>query len=68
MFDIVDTPFSFTIIVCLSLQEFSKTKESTVRVIPNVDTAFLLCEAEMVIHFSKIYSLNVFQSQLNQCM
>ncbi len=35
MFDIVDTPFSYGrgSIVCSSLQEFSKTKESTMRVI-----------------------------------
>ncbi len=49
MFDMVDTPFSYErgLIVCSSLQEFSKTKESTLRVISNVDTAFLLCEAEL---------------------
>ncbi len=47
MFDIVDTPFSYGrgLIVCSSLQGFSKTKESTLHVICNVDTAFLLCEA-----------------------
>ncbi len=49
MFDIVDTSFSYVrwLIVCSSLQEFSKTKESTLHVIWNVDTAFLLCGAEV---------------------
>ena len=48
MFDIVDTPFSYGrgLIVCSSLQEFSKTKESILHMIWNVDTAFLLCGAE----------------------
>ncbi len=50
MFDIVDTPFSYRrqLIVCSSLQEFSKTKESTMHVIWNVDTAFLLCGADIL--------------------
>ncbi len=49
MFDAVDTPFSYGkgFIVCASLQEFSKTKESTLHVTWNVDTAFLLCGADM---------------------
>ncbi len=49
MFDMVDTAFSYGrgLIVCSSLQEFSKAKESTLHVIWNVDTAFLLCEAEL---------------------
>ncbi len=35
MFDIVDTPFSYGrgLIVCFSLQDFCKTKESTLHVI-----------------------------------
>ena len=50
MFGIVDTAFSNgrRLIVCSSCQEFSKTKESTLRVIENADTAFLLCGADMV--------------------
>ncbi len=49
MFDIVGTLFSYGrgLIVCLSLQEFSKTKESTLCVIQNADTAILLCEADL---------------------
>ncbi len=49
MFGMVDTSFSNGrgLIVCSSLQEFSKAKESTLHVIWNIDTAFLLCEAEM---------------------
>ncbi len=48
MFDIVDTPFSYErgLIVCSSLQEFSNTKESTLHMIWNVDTAFLFCGAD----------------------
>ncbi len=34
--------------MCLSLQEFSKTKESTLRVIGNADTVFLFCGAYVV--------------------
>ncbi len=51
MFDIVDTPFSYVrgLIVCSSLQEFSKTKESTLHVIRNVDAAFLLSGAELTV-------------------
>ncbi len=44
MFDIVYTPFSYErgLMVCSSLQEFSKTKEeSTLHVIWNAGTAFL---------------------------
>ena len=43
MFDMVDTLFSYGrgLIACSSLQEFSKTKESTLHVILNADTAFL---------------------------
>ncbi len=43
MFDIVDTLFSYGrgLILCSSLQEISKTKESTPSVILNADTAFL---------------------------
>ncbi len=50
MFDIVDTAFSYGrgLIICSSLQEFSKTKESTMHVIWNVDTAFLLCGADVL--------------------
>ncbi len=50
LFDIVDTPFSYRrgLIVCSSLPEFSKTKESTLQVIWNVDTAFLLCGADLL--------------------
>ncbi len=49
MFGIVDTPFTYWrgLIVCSSFQEFSKTKESTLHVIWNVDTVFLLCGADM---------------------
>ncbi len=52
MFDIVDTAFSYGrgSIVCSSLQRFFKTitKENTLHVIINVDTAFLLCGAELL--------------------
>ncbi len=43
MFDIVDTPFSYGrgLILCSSVQEFSKKKESTPRVIRNVDVDIL---------------------------
>ncbi len=49
MFDIVDTPFSYGrgLIVCSLPQEISKTKESIQHVISNVDTAFLLCGADI---------------------
>ncbi len=52
MFDIIDTHLRHGrgLIVCSSLQEFSKTKESTLYVIWNVDTAFLLCGAEIILH------------------
>ena len=45
MFDIIDTLFSYRkgLIVCSLHQEFSNTKESTLHVSWNVDTAFLLC-------------------------
>ncbi len=57
MFDLVDTPFSYGrgLIVCSSLQEFSKTKESTLHVIWNGDTAFLLCGADTLVCFSFTY-------------
>ena len=50
MFDIVDTPFIYGrgLIVCSSLHEFSKTKESTLHVIWNVDTVFLVCGTDLV--------------------
>ncbi len=46
---LVYTPFSYGrgLIVCSSLQKFSKTKGSAMYVIWNVDTAFLLCGAEI---------------------
>ncbi len=49
MFDVVDTPFSYgrVLIICSSLQEFSKTKEGILHVIWNGDTAFLFCGADM---------------------
>ncbi len=49
MFDIVDPPFIYGrgLIVCSSLQKFTKTKESALHVIWNVDTAFLLCGANL---------------------
>ncbi len=58
MFDKVYTPFSYGrgLNVCSSLQEISKTKESTLHVISNVDAAFLLCEAE---HNMMMESLNI---------
>ena len=39
MFDIADTPFSYgrELIICSSLQKFSKTKESALHMICNVD-------------------------------
>ncbi len=51
MFDIVDTPFSYWrgLIVWSSLQSFSKTKESTLHVIWNANTVFLLCEADILV-------------------
>ncbi len=54
MFDIVDTAFSYGrgLIVCSSLQEFSKTRESTLHVIRNVDTAILLCGADVYLWHS----------------
>ena len=52
MFDTVNTPFTRErrLIVCKSLQEFSKTKESTLRMILilSIDTEFLLCGAELL--------------------
>ncbi len=58
MFDMVNTPFSHGrgLIVCSLLQEFSKTKESNLRVKLNIDTAFLLCGAELVTIPRQIYS------------
>ena len=48
-FDIVDTAFSYKkeLIVCLFLQYFSKEKESSLQLMWNANTAFLLCGAEM---------------------
>ena len=45
MFDIVDTPFSYrkALIVCWFLQESSKVKGSSLHIIWNAHTAFLLC-------------------------
>ena len=47
IFDMVDTAFSYcrALIVCYFLQESSKVKESTLHVICNAHTAFLLCLA-----------------------
>ena len=44
MFDIVDTAFSYEreLIVCSFLQDFSKGKGSSLRLICNAHTAFLL--------------------------
>ncbi len=58
MFDIVDTPFSYRrgLIVCSSLKESSKTKESNLHVIWNVDTAFLLGGAALYIIHGLIYA------------
>ena len=51
MFDIVDTPFSYGtgLIVCSSLQEFSKTKENTIglHVIWNVDFFYFMGQIYM---------------------
>ena len=50
MFDIiVDTAFSYEreLIVCSFLQDFSKGKGSSLQLICNAHTAFLLCGAEM---------------------
>ena len=51
MFDIVDTPFRYGrgLIICSSLQKFSKIKESSLCVILNADAAFLLCGADMLV-------------------
>ncbi len=48
--DDVDTPFSYGrgLIIRLSFLEFSKTKESTPHMIWSVDTAFLLCGANLL--------------------
>ena len=45
MFDIVDTAFSYEreLIVCSFLQDFSKGKGSSLQLICNAHTAFLLC-------------------------
>ena len=50
MFDIVDTPFSYEreLIVCSFLQDFSKGKGSSLQLIYNAHTAFLLCGADIV--------------------
>ena len=52
MFDIVDTAFSYEreLIVCLFLQDFSKEKGSSLQLICNAHTAFLLCEADLGIN------------------
>ena len=49
MFDIVDTAFSYEreLIVCSFLQDFSKGKGSTLQLIYNAHTVFLLCGAEL---------------------
>ncbi len=53
MVDMVDTAFSYgrTLIVCLFIQEFSKVKESSLHVIWNADTAFLLGGADFLLMF-----------------
>ena len=50
MFDIVDTAISYKqeLIVCLFLQDFSKEKESSLHLIYNAQTAFLLCWPDVV--------------------
>ena len=50
MFDIVDTAFSYEreMIVCSFLKDFSEGKGSTLLLICNAHTAFLLCGAEYV--------------------
>ena len=49
MFNVVDTAFRYgrELIVCLFCQEFFKVKESSVHVILNADTAFLLGGADL---------------------
>ena len=48
MFDIVDTALSYEreLVVCSFLQDFSKGKGSSLQLIYNAHTAFLLCGAE----------------------
>ena len=48
MIDIVDTAFCYEreLIVCSQLQDFSKGKGSSLQVISNAHTAFLLCTAD----------------------
>ncbi len=66
MFDMVDTAFSYGrgLIVCSSLQEFSKTKESTLHVIWNVDTFYyvftLLGRFVVIIILIHLYHVWVF--------
>ncbi len=71
MFDIVDTLFSYGrgLIICSSLQEFSKTKESTPHVIWNVDTAFLLHWADMIVcrHTEQSKPPVTSHSMVNKC-
>ena len=49
MFDIVDSAFSYEreLIVCSFLQDFSKGKGSSLQLICNAHTVFLLCDAEL---------------------
>ena len=67
MFDKVDTPFSYGrgLIVCSLLQKFSKTKESTLHVIGNVDTAFVLCGADL---HNCVFTLYVSNATMSKAM
>ena len=49
MFDIVDTVFSYEreLIICLFLQDFSTGKGSSLHLICNAHTTFLLCAADL---------------------
>ena len=49
MFDIVDTAFSYEteLTVCSILQDFSKSEGSSLQLICNAHTAFLLCGTEL---------------------
>ena len=48
MFDVVDTTFSYEreLIFCSFLQDFSKGKGSSLQLICNTHTAYLLCGAD----------------------
>ena len=50
MFDVVDTVFSYEIelIICSIQQDFSKRKGSSLQLICNAHTAFLLCGADWI--------------------